>query len=73
MMVAAPDVNHMIHALELIPVIGNIRSKVRVLAIGLDKNAVLVVAQIGRAEPQGAFLLVEITHLVELLEGTVDG
>ena len=73
MVVAAPDVNYVVHTLELIPVIGNVGSKVGVLAIGLNENAVLIVAQIGGAEPQGAFLLVEITHLVELLEGAVDG
>ena len=53
--------------------IGNVGGEVGVLAIGLNQDAVLVVAQVGGAEPQGAVLGVEIAHLVELLKSAVDG
>ena len=56
--VATPDVDDMVNALELIPVIGNVGGEVGVLTIGLHQNAVLVVAQIGGTEPQGAVLVV---------------
>ena len=70
--VGAPDVDDVVDALELIPVIGNVGSEVGVLAVGLDQDAVLVVAQIGGTEPQGAVLGVEVAHLVELLKSAVD-
>ena len=73
MVVGTPDVDDVVDALELIPVIGNVGGEVGVLAIGLDQNAVLVIAQVGGAEPQGAVLGVEIAHLVELLKSAVDG
>ena len=73
MVVGAPDVDDVVDALELIPVIGNVGGEVGVLAIGLDQNAVLVIAQVGGAEPQGAVLGVEVAHLVELLKSAVDG
>ena len=71
--VGAPDVDDVVDALELIPVIGNVGGEVGVLAVGLDQDAVLVVAQIGGTEPQGAVLGVEVAHLVELLKSAVDG
>ena len=71
--VSAPDVDDVVDALELVPVIGNVGGEVGVLAVGLDQDAVLVVAQIGGAEPQGAVLGVEVAHLVELLKSAVDG
>ena len=71
--VGAPDVDDVVDALELVPVIGDVGGEVGVLTVGLDQHAVLVVAQIGGAEPQGAVLGVEVAHLVELLKSTVDG
>ena len=71
--VGAPDVDDVVDALELVPVIGNVGGEVGVLAVGLDQDAVLVVAQVGGTEPQGAVLGVEVAHLVELLESAVDG
>ena len=73
MVVGAPDIDDVVDALELIPVIGNIGGEVGVLAIGLDQDAVLVIAQVGGAEPQGAVLGIEVAHLVELLKSAVDG
>ena len=73
MVVGAPDVDDVVDALELIPVIGDVGGKVGVLAVGLDQHAVLVVAQIGGTEPQSAVLGVEVAHLVELLKSAVDG
>ena len=71
--VGAPDVDDVVDALELIPVIGNVGGEVGVLAVGLDQDAVLVVAQVGGTEPQSAVLGVEVAHLVELLKSAVDG
>ena len=71
--VGTPDVDDVVDALELIPVIGNVGGEVGVLAVGLDQDAVLVIAQVGGAEPQGAVLGVEVAHLVELLKSAVDG
>ena len=65
--VCAPDVDDVVHALELVPVVGDVGGKVGVLAVGLDEDAVLVVAEVGGAEPQSAGLvLVEVAELVEL-------
>ena len=70
--IGTPQVDDMIHTLELVPVIGNVGGKVGVLAVRLDKNAVLVVAELGGAEPQRAGLVAEqIAELVELGEGAV--
>lgn len=63
MVVGTPDVDDVVDALELIPVIGNVGGEVGVLAVGLDQDAVLVIAQVGGAEPQGAVLGVEVAIL----------
>ena len=55
--VGTPDVDDVVNALEFIPVIGDVGGEVGVLAVGLDQDAVLVVAQIGGAEPQAPSLV----------------
>ncbi len=72
MVIATPNVDNMLNTLELIPVISHVRGKVGVLAITLNKHAVFVVTEVGRAEPQGVILLIEIAHLVELGEGAIN-
>ena len=42
--IGAPDVDDVVDALELVPVIGNVGGKVGVLAVGLNQDAILVVA-----------------------------
>ena len=53
--------------------VGDVGREVGVLAVRLDEDAVLVVAKGGRLEPQGAVVgLVQVAHLVELVERAVD-
>ena len=58
-MIRALDVERTVEAaLELRHVIRDVGHEVRVAAVGLAHHAVLVVAEIGRAQPQRAFVLV---------------
>ena len=55
MVVGAPDVDQPVEAaLELVEVVGDVRGEVRVLAGRALEDAVLVVAVLGRAQPQRA-------------------
>ena len=73
MVVGAPDVEDEVDALELVPVVGDVGGEVGIVAVGLLDDTVLVVAELGRLEPQGAVIGgVEITHLVELVVGALD-
>ena len=72
--VGAPDVDHVVDALELVPMVGNVGGEVSVLAVGLDEHAVLVVTKGRGAEPQGTGIVaVEVAHVIEGLERAVDG
>ena len=71
--VGTPNVDLVIDDLELLPAVGHVGGEVGVLAIALDEHAVLVVAEIGRLEPQGAVLgAIEQALVLEHLEGLVD-
>ena len=73
MVVGAPDVKDEVDALELVPVVGDVGGEVGVVAVGLLDDAVLVIAERGRLEPQGAVIGgVEVAHLVELVVGALD-
>ena len=57
--VGAEDVDELREApLQLVPMVCQVRSDVGVLAVVLDENAVLIVAVLGGAEPEGALALV---------------
>ncbi len=64
MVVGAPQIDEVVEAAHhLVVVVGHVAHEVGGLAVALDEHAVLVVAQIGGAEPQGAVLLVEVALL----------
>ena len=42
---------------QLVPVVGDVGQEVRVLAVGLHEDPVLVVAEVGAAQPGGAVLV----------------
>ena len=71
--VGAPHVDDVVDALVLVPVVGHVGGEVGVLAVLLHEHAVLVVAEVGGAEPQGPVLLVEVALLAQAREGAVDG
>ena len=48
---------HVETAGALVDVVGGIRGEIGVFAVGLDEHAILVVTEIGRAQPDGAILL----------------
>ena len=48
---------HVETAGALVDVIGGIRGEICVLAVGLDEHTILIVAEVGRAQPDGAVLL----------------
>ena len=47
-------------ALELVPVVGDVGGEVGRLAVGADQDPVLVVAEVGRAQPERALALVGV-------------
>jgi len=71
--VGAPDVDEMVEpAGELVVVIRAIAHEIRVFAVALDQDAVLLVAECGGTEPGGAILFVQVTLRIERLERPVD-
>jgi hypothetical protein len=59
-----PDVDEVIEAAaELLGDVADVRGEVGRLAVGPDHDPVLVVAEVGGAEPQRAVLLVEVAAL----------
>ncbi len=64
--VGAPDVDDAVEAaVELVLVVGDVGGEVRVVAVGLDEHAVLVVTEVGRAEPHRALVLVDVAGLAQ--------
>ena len=58
--VGAPDVDEQVEAAgELVAVVGDVGQQVGGLAVGLDEHAVLVVAEVGAAQPDGAVGVVD--------------
>jgi hypothetical protein len=71
--VGAPDVDHPVEAaLELVHVIGDVGGEVGRLAVLAHHHPVLLVAEGGGAEPQGARPVVELAGLAQALDGLVD-
>ena len=71
--VGAPDVDQMIEpAAELLGHVADVRSEVGRLAVGPIDHPILVVAEVGRAEPHSAVLLVDVASLPESLDGALD-
>ena len=62
----------LVAALPLGDVIGDVRHEVRVRAVGLAHHAVLVVAEVGRAQPQRAAFLVGVAAGDQLAHGLLD-
>ena len=55
-------------ALALVQVVGDVAREVRGLAVGLDEDAVLVVAVGGRAQPHSAALVEDLAALTQALD-----
>ena len=67
--VGAPDVDQVVEtAHELVMVIGHVANEVRHLAVLLDEDAVLVIAECRGAEPGGAILLEKVALLVHRVQ-----
>ena len=68
--VGAPDVDEQLEAAgELVAVVGDVGQQVGGLAVGLHEDAVLVVAEVGGAQPDGAVLLEHHPAVAEVLRG----
>ena len=52
-------------ALELVPVVGDVGGEVGRLAVGADQHPVLVVAEVGGAQPERALAAVGVALLLE--------
>ena len=66
--VGAPDVDEqLVAAGELVAVVGDVREQVGGLAVGLHEDAVLVVAEVGGAQPHGAVLLEDHAVVAQVL------
>src|SRR6185437_12693632 len=59
-------------ASPLIEMIGHIRNEIRVAAVRLADHPILVVAEVGRTEPQGAIALVRLTARNQPLDGSIE-
>ena len=72
--VGAPDVDQqLIAAGELVAVVGDVRQQVGGLAVGLDEHAVLVVTEVGGAQPHRTVLLEDHTLGPQVGQRGVDG
>src|SRR5690606_35537831 len=58
--------------LALVPVVGDVRREVRVLAVRAPRDTVLVVAQVARLDPQRALGLVQPPERAQHLERLLD-
>ena len=71
--VGAEQVDAQVEAARaLVDVVGGVGGEVGVVAVGLDEDAVLVVAEVRRAQPHGPVELVDVTLLDELLQAALD-
>ena len=59
-------------ALPLVEVVGDVAGDVGGLTVALDDDAVLVVAEVGGAQPGCAVLLVDVAGLAQLGDGLLD-
>jgi len=72
--IGAPQVDQVIEpTLHLVVVVGHIRHEVRVFAVFLEQNTVLVIAEISGTEPSGAILVVQVALLVHDLKRAGNG
>ena len=73
-MVGTPQIDQVVEAAHhLVVVVGHVAHEIGGLAVALDEHAVLVVAQIGRAEPQGTVLFVKVALLAHGVQGAGHG
>ena len=73
-MIGTPQVDQVVEpTLHLIVVVGHIGHEVRVFAVFLEQNTVLIIAEIGGTEPGGAILVVQVTLLAHDLKRAGDG
>ncbi len=71
--VGAPDVDEVVEAAaELLDDVADVGAEVGVVAVRLADHPVLVVPVVGRAEPEGAVLLVEVAGRAQATDGALD-
>ncbi len=72
--IRTPDVDQQVVAAgELVAVIGDVGQQVRGLAVGLDEHAVLVVAEVGGAQPDRTVGVVHLAAGAQVVERRLDG
>ena len=68
-MVGAEHVDAIVRAAcALVEIVGEIARKIGCFAVGFDDHPVLVVAEVGRAKPQGAFFFIDDAALAQTLD-----
>ena len=71
--ICSPDINNVVDALELIPVVGYVGSKIGILAICFDEYAVLIVTKISRTEEKCALVrTIEVAKLIKSIKRAID-
>ena len=74
MVIRAPDIDEqVISAPQLIPVVGDIGSQVRVLAILFPHDTILFVPECRRSEPAGTFLLKQEMLRTQFIQVSLEG
>ncbi len=72
--ICPPDIDLALEApLALVLVVGNVGGEVGVLPVGTDQDPILVIAELGSAQPQGTLLLIGAPLLGEDRQGVSDG
>ena len=73
MVVGTPDIDDPIEsALELVAVIGDVRSDVGVFPVRLDQHSILLVAKIGGPEPDSPLVLKDVSALTQQIDRASD-
>ena len=73
-MICSPNINNVVDTLELVPVVGNVRSKIGILAICFDEHAVLIVTKISGTEEQRSLIrTIQVAELIKSIERAING
>ena len=72
--ICSPNINNVVDALELVPVVRNVGSKIGILAICFNEYTVLIVTKISRAEEQRALVrTIEVAKLIKSIKCAING
>jgi hypothetical protein len=71
--IGAPDVDEVIEAAaEFLGHIADVGREIRGPAVRADHHPILVVTEVGRPEPDGAVLVVDVAALAKPVDATLD-